>query len=272
MIKMAGSSRKDGMTLLGEHYAVTFRYDARSGKHVYGIYPIQDTVSDEKSWLNLPILRGLVRLFRNPAILTAWGFGFAGIGGALLLGKSRHWTGKALGAGLIASEYAFILGMMYKVFGPGGHLREYHGAEHKVINAYTLSGKELTPEQAAAASRISRRCGTNFIVYYTAAGMTVGLLPLGHGVLQNMLVLGTAYEAFRLPEEKMPWLKRKLNYAGDKLQQFVTTAEPEEERLEAARAGLNLLIKAEAGELSEDEMKMYRENAGKRSLMDRLLG
>ena len=39
---------------------------------------------------------------------------------------------------------------------------EYHGAEHKTINAYE-SGAELTPENAAAYSRIHRRCGTSFL-------------------------------------------------------------------------------------------------------------
>jgi uncharacterized protein YqhQ len=162
--------------------------------------------------------------------------------------------------------------MLYKVFGIKGEVKKFHGAEHKVINAYNKNGSKISEEEAALASRISRRCGTNFVVYLAATNLVVGVLPLGHGLFQEMLAMGAAYELFRMPEEKCPTVKNSINMAGDTLQRNIMTAEPDREQLEAARRALNLLIDAEQDQLDESEKQKYMENARERSWMDRLIG
>ena len=90
--------------------------------------------------------------------------------------------------------------------------------------------------------------------------------------MQQGLITGLAYEGFRLPEEKAPALKEVLNQAGDLLQRYVTTAEPDRPKLEAARIAMNLLVDAESGKLSDDKIVYFRKNADKRPLMDKLIG
>ena len=143
---------------------------------------------------------------------------------------------------------------------------------YRMQHAMADFGYEITEEEAERASRISRRCGTNYVVYVTAAGMTIGLLPLGHGLFQQLLTMGIAYEAFQMPTEKCPVVKSTLNLAGDALQRKIMTQEPHKGQLEAARKALNLLLAAEKGTLAEEEKQKYMENARERSWLDRLIG
>ncbi len=270
-MRISGSSRKDGMTLYGEKFAVTVQYHSKSGEYTYSLRTLPAAEGGDRL-KKTPLLRGLYNLWRNTGTKAALTMSVVGIAGERLARCPKHSKRRRLGYGMILAQYGFTALMLYKIFGIGNEVRCFHGAEHKVINAYTLKKEEITEEEAERASRISRRCGTNYVVYVTAAGMTVGLLPLGHGLFQQLLTMGIAYEIFQMPTEKCPALKSTLNLAGDALQRKIMTQEPRKGQLEAARKALNLLLAAEKGTMAEEEKQKYMENARERSFLDRLIG
>jgi uncharacterized protein YqhQ len=263
---------------MGEKYAVTFTFDKKKGEHVYGIYPIgkADQTAAEKV-KDVPFIRGFYSLGRSEGMRISLGASLIGMFGSALLASAEK-NGKVrkgrvfLGSLLGTAPLAFTAWMIWRVFGFDGAVRKYHGAEHKVINAYLKNERAITEEEAELASRISRRCGTNFVVYYGAASLAVGILPVGGPLLKQLLAVGLAYEGFRMPEEKMPALKRTLGACGDALQRYITTAEPDKAELAAAKKGLDLLVKAEAGELTGEELEMYKKNAENRPFFDRMFG
>ncbi|WP_182103740.1 DUF1385 domain-containing protein [Niallia taxi] len=52
---------------------------------------------------------------------------------------------------------------------------QYHGAEHKVINAFE-NGKDITVENVQAQSRLHYRCGSSFILFTVFVGLFLYLL------------------------------------------------------------------------------------------------
>lgn len=121
-------------------------------------------------------------------------------------------------------------------------LFQYHGAEHKVINAFE-NGVQLTVENVKKFSRLHYRCGSSFtflsiivgVILYsffqydgnivTRVSLRIILLPL---------VLGISYELLRLTNavKDIPILTY-LGYPGLWLQKL-TTSEPDDRQLEVA--------------------------------------
>lgn len=122
---------------------------------------------------------------------------------------------------------------------------EYHGAEHKTINAWE-AGLPLTVENVKKQSRINCRCGTSFImmslilmvIVFTFIGNTDVLGRIITKIIAMPLVMGIAYEVFRLP----------LKYPNNKLVQILiapglwiqrlTTKEPDAKEIEVALTAL----------------------------------
>lgn len=271
-MRISGSSRKDGMTLYGEQYAVILTYDKKSGEYSYGLRRMDEQNETTEKLKEIPLLRGLYSLWRNPGVKAAAAVSATAAAGEMLAAASESKIARRLGRALMLAEYGFIGLLIYKIFGAGKDVRKFHGAEHKVINAYGAVEKKITEQDAARASRISRRCGTNYLVYVAAANLTVGLLPLGHGMFQQLITMGAAYEAFRMPVQKCPAVKSTIDLVGDGLQRKIMTCEPDKGQLQAARRAMNILIAAEKGDLAEDEKQQYMANARERSWLDRLVG
>jgi uncharacterized protein YqhQ len=121
---------------------------------------------------------------------------------------------------------------------------QYHGAEHKVINAYE-SRAVLVPERVREFPRLHPRCGTSFILFVMAAGVVVFSFiphgaPLSVKALMRVVLLpaiaGIAYEILRLTVKKgdSP-LSRSLMAPGLLLQRL-TTREPDLSQIEVAIA------------------------------------
>lgn len=145
-------------------------------------------------------------------------------------------------------------------------LYQYHGAEHKTINAYE-KGVELTPEKVAECSRIHDRCGTSFlfivlfiniIIYsvirwacyvneiqnvalqiFAGLGLELALLPV---------IAGVAYEVLKLLAKYDNWFVRALKAPGMVLQKYLTTREPDEKMIEVAIAAFNKVLEMDADE------------------------
>ncbi|WP_100331538.1 DUF1385 domain-containing protein [Bacillus xiapuensis] len=129
---------------------------------------------------------------------------------------------------------------------------QYHGAEHKVINAYE-SGKELTVENVQAASRLHYRCGSSFILFTVIVGLFVYTLvptePLYARILNRLalipVVLGISFEVLQFTNKlrDVPVL-RFLGYPGLWLQ-LLTTKEPADNQVEVAIASFKKLLDLE---------------------------
>lgn len=141
---------------------------------------------------------------------------------------------------------------------------QYHGAEHKVINAFE-SNKELTVANVRSASRLHYRCGSSFILFTVIVGvflyMFVPTDPLYVRVLNRIalipVVLGVSFEVLQLTNKvrDIPVL-RFLGYPGLWLQ-LLTTKEPNDEQIETAIVSFNKMLEIEnsyAAGLKEGEI------------------
>ncbi|WP_042346008.1 DUF1385 domain-containing protein [Bacillus massiliigorillae] len=129
---------------------------------------------------------------------------------------------------------------------------QYHGAEHKVINAYE-NNLELTVENVQSQSRLHYRCGSSFILFTIIVGMFVYMLvptdPLWVRVVNRIalipVVLGIAFEVLQITNKvrDIPIL-RFLGYPGLWLQ-LLTTNKPTDDQVEVAIHSFNRLLELE---------------------------
>lgn len=129
---------------------------------------------------------------------------------------------------------------------------QYHGAEHKVINAFE-SGKELTIQNVQNASRLHYRCGSSFILFTVIVGLFVySLFPvdtlLELAIVRIVLlpfVIGISFEVLQLTNKlrDVPVLKY-LGLPGLWLQ-LLTTKEPSDDQVEVAILSFNTLKEKE---------------------------
>ncbi len=124
---------------------------------------------------------------------------------------------------------------------------EYHGAEHKTINAYE-HGAPLMPESVARYSRIHRRCGTSFLLIVIVVSIIVFSLIGGGSILWRVgsrvvllpLVIGLSYEFIRGASNSDTWGKYCIMPALSL--QYITTREPSADQLEVAIAALDAAL------------------------------
>ncbi|MBM7701568.1 DUF1385 domain-containing protein [Metabacillus iocasae] len=140
---------------------------------------------------------------------------------------------------------------------------QYHGAEHKVINAYE-NNAELTIESVQSHSRLHYRCGSSFIIFTVLVGVFVYLLvptdPLWVRIVNRLalipVVIGISFEVLQLTNKvrDIPVL-RFLGYPGLWLQ-LLTTKEPDDKQVEVAIASFKELLKVEESSSSTTEDKV----------------
>ena len=144
--------------------------------------------------------------------------------------------------------YITLIARMKHVF----RVFQYHGAEHKAINALE-AGNGLTVENARAASRLHPRCGTSFIVIVLllsvlATAPFYGLpvwvrIPLG--VLMLFPVAGVSFELLRLAGKyRDNPVAAALSRPG-MWTQLLTTREPDDKQLAVAIASLDAVMRAD---------------------------
>lgn len=121
---------------------------------------------------------------------------------------------------------------------------EYHGAEHKVINAYEAKA-DLTPEAVREYPRLHPRCGTSFLLFVMVISILVfSFIPRESSLLTKALlrlplipaIAGISYEVLRLSAKKTrsPWFRALV--APGLLLQRLTTREPDLAQVEVAIA------------------------------------
>ena len=129
---------------------------------------------------------------------------------------------------------------------------QYHGAEHKVINAYE-SNYELTVENVRNASRLHYRCGSSFILFTVFVGVFLYMFVPSDVLYMRILnrialipiVLGLSFEVLQLTNKlrDVPVL-RFLGYPGLWLQ-LLTTKEPNDDQIETAIISFNRMLETE---------------------------
>ncbi len=126
---------------------------------------------------------------------------------------------------------------------------EYHGAEHKTINAYE-NGSEMIPDEVSKFSRIHRRCGTSFLIIVIVVSIVVfALIPtttifwrIASRVILLPLVIGISYEIIK-GASKSNGIGKWLITPALALQ-FITTREPSNDQLDVAISALNEALDA----------------------------
>ncbi|GAB6936104.1 DUF1385 domain-containing protein [Calditerricola yamamurae] len=122
-------------------------------------------------------------------------------------------------------------------------LFQYHGAEHKVINAYE-AGAPLTVRNVQQFSTLHYRCGSSFVLFTILVGVAVYSFFPWETVWERVVlriallpaVIGISFEVLQLTNRwrNVPVL-RYLGYPGLWLQKL-TTREPDDEQVEVAIA------------------------------------
>lgn len=147
---------------------------------------------------------------------------------------------------------------------------QYHGAEHKTINAYE-AGEELTVENVSRYTKVHVRCGTSFILVVLVTNIVMYMLVGDHlphgsliykGFINNLIrwayhiallpfVAGISYEVIRLAGNCKESILTKLTLLPGLLMQKITTREPDEQMIEVAIASLKGVLDKEAAAKTE---------------------
>jgi uncharacterized protein YqhQ len=142
---------------------------------------------------------------------------------------------------------------------------QYHGAEHKAINALEAE-QALTPENCATQTRLHPRCGTSFAIIVLILGLlTFTFVPRypvtgqpGSVFLDTTLrfliellilplIAGAAYELLRIAGKFRNQAFVNAAFKPGIWSQYLTTREPDAEQIEVALASLQAVIDAEEG-------------------------
>jgi hypothetical protein len=141
--------------------------------------------------------------------------------------------------------YVALIGLMPDI----KRVFAYHGAEHRVINAYE-AGIPLTPQAVHEYSTSHARCGTSFIFVVLMVSILVHALlgrpPVLIAILSRVILLpliaSASYEFIKWSADRQNnLLVRSLTQPGLLLQKLVTR-QPDDGQVEAAIAALQLVL------------------------------
>jgi len=129
---------------------------------------------------------------------------------------------------------------------------QYHGAEHKTIQAYE-NNDELKPENVKKYSTIHVRCGTSFLLIVMIVAIFVfallGRQPILWRILSRILLIpvitGISYEFIKLAGKFSNNKIVKLFFYPGLLLQKITTREPDKDQIEVAISSFQKVIEAE---------------------------
>ena len=127
---------------------------------------------------------------------------------------------------------------------------QYHGAEHKAINAYE-AGVDLEVANVKRFSRLHRRCGTSFIFFVVIVSILLFamvprdgfLLRLSYRFLLIPLIGAVSYELLRYSGKHGDSAVVKILTAPGLAFQRLTTREPEDPMIEVAIRAVQEVIR-----------------------------
>jgi len=129
---------------------------------------------------------------------------------------------------------------------------QYHGAEHKTIQAYE-NDEELKPENVRKYSTIHVRCGTSFLIIVMIVAILIfallGKQPMIWRIISRILLLpviaGISYELIRLAGKFSKYKAVNILFYPGLLLQKITTKEPDNDQIEVAISSFKKVIEAE---------------------------
>jgi uncharacterized protein YqhQ len=129
---------------------------------------------------------------------------------------------------------------------------QYHGAEHKAINAYE-AGEELEPERVQRFSLIHPRCGTAFLLWvmviaifvFAFLGQPVWYWLIASRILLLPLIAGIAYELIRFAGKHSGNKILMTLLAPGLWLQRLTTREPTLDQIEVSVRALREVLRLE---------------------------
>lgn len=129
---------------------------------------------------------------------------------------------------------------------------QYHGAEHKTIQAYE-NDEELKPEIVRKYSTIHVRCGTSFLIIVMIVAILIfallGKQPMIWRIISRILLLpviaGISYELIRLAGKFSKYKVVNILFYPGLLLQKITTKEPDNDQIEVAISSFKKVIEAE---------------------------
>jgi uncharacterized protein YqhQ len=154
--------------------------------------------------------------------------------------------------GVLLQALGILLALTVLQLGMGTEVWRYHGAEHKVVNAYEARTDLQDVAAVQVFSRIHDRCGTNLVAIVFVLALLC--LPLGMSAVGQalslvaaVLVIAVALELFRLIERapRSPF-SRAVLFSGRTLQRVLTTREPRSQHLALASRALLQVVEAES--------------------------
>jgi uncharacterized protein YqhQ len=139
---------------------------------------------------------------------------------------------------------------------------EYHGAEHKAINAYE-AGEELEPETVQRYSLIHPRCGTAFLLWVMVIAVFVFAFfgrPAWYWLIVERIALlpliaGLAYELIRFAGKHQNRVVMTILAPGLWLQRL-TTREPSLDQLEVSIRALREVLQHEGARAGESRVEV----------------
>ncbi len=241
-------------------------------------------LSDKYKVLSVPFLRGIVGLFENfylgmkGLIFSANAAVDEGDGESEKFGYKELAVVAAGAVGIVAVFFLvpFLLatwlnlsGILFNVaeaairltmfilylviissWGEFRRVLQYHGAEHKAINAHE-AGSPLDIENVKKYSRLHPRCGTSFIFIIVIVSIILfSIMPnfgfaarLAYRILLIPVIAGISYELLRLSGKYRNSIVMKILSAPGVGFQLLTTKEPSDDMLEVSIKAVQEVIK-----------------------------
>jgi uncharacterized protein YqhQ len=139
---------------------------------------------------------------------------------------------------------------------------QYHGAEHKAINAYE-AGEELEPERVQRFSLIHPRCGTAFLLWvmviaifvFAFLGQPVWYWLIASRILLLPVIAGIAYELIRFAGKHSGNRILMTLLAPGLWLQRLTTREPTLDQIEVSIRALREVLRLE-GRLTPESRRV----------------
>ena len=245
-----------GVMALGESLAIGFRALAISAN-----YAAQEE-GDEGKEVETELSRGAL-IF---AFVIAIGFAIAlfkvtpGLITEALPIKSGGWF--VIVEGLIRVSIFIAYLSLISLLPDLRRVFQYHGAEHKAINAYE-AGVELEPEVVQRYSLIHPRCGTAFLLWVMVLAVFVFAFfgrPAWYWLIATRILLlpviaGLAYEVIRFAGKHQNRVVMTILAPGLWLQRL-TTREPSLEQLEVSIRALREVLQLEGMRTGESRVEV----------------
>lgn len=142
---------------------------------------------------------------------------------------------------LLFLGYVLIIGRLKDI----QRVFQYHGAEHKVINAVE-AGEDLTVENVRPYSTLHPRCGTSFLLLVMILTIIIFSLVGEGGIIWRLssrlillpVVAGIAYELLKFTDKYLTLPFVKFIATPGLWLQKITTREPDDSMLEVALLSL----------------------------------